>query len=453
MADHNYSERLHNAIPGGAHTYSRGDDQYPSNAPPILARGEGAYVWDADGRRFLDYGMGLRSVTLGYGHPAVNAGAIEAINKGNNLTRASLTELEAAEKMLSLFPWAQMVKFAKNGSVVTTAAVKLARAFTGRTHVAVCSEHPFFTFDDWFIGTTAVQRGIPDEHKALTLKFHYNDIASVEALFAQYPGKIACVMLEPATTVTPCSTVCSDLLSPRTCPVCADKQRNFLHQVKALCAKDGALFILDEMITGFRWDPRGAMSVYGVEPDLATFGKGMANGFALAALVGRREIMDLGSIRNAGAERVFLISTTHGSEMSAFGAFNAAVEVYRSSAVTDHLWDYGRKLMAGLNALAKDHGVEGNFEAHGFACSPGFTTRDAKGDPSLAFRTLWAQEMITGGVMMPFIALSSAHGGNELDLTLHAADKALRVYAAALNEGVHKYLKGPAIKPVFRKYN
>ncbi|MFZ1687104.1 MAG: glutamate-1-semialdehyde 2,1-aminomutase, partial [Flavobacteriales bacterium] len=365
MSSNAYSDRLHAAIPGGAHTYSRGDDQYPSNAPPILARGEGAYVWDADGRRFLDYGMGLRSVTLGYAHPAVNAGAIAAINKGNNLTRASLTELEAAEKMLSLFPWAQMVKFAKNGSVVTTAAVKLARAFTGRTHVAVCAEHPFFTFDDWFIGTTAVQRGIPDEHKALTLKFHYNDIASIEALFTQHPGKIACVMLEPATTATPCSTTCSDLLTPRTCPICADTQRNFLHQVKALCAKNGALFILDEMITGFRWDLRGAMNVYNVEPDLATFGKGMANGFALAALVGRREIMELGSIRNEGAERVFLISTTHGGEMSAFGAFNAAVEVYRSSAVTDHLWDYGRKLIAGLNGLAKQHGIERNFEAHG----------------------------------------------------------------------------------------
>ncbi|MFZ1685977.1 MAG: aminotransferase class III-fold pyridoxal phosphate-dependent enzyme, partial [Flavobacteriales bacterium] len=190
-----------------------------------------------------------------------------------------------------------------------------------------------------------------------------------------------------------------------------------------------------------------------VEPDLATFGKGMANGFALAALVGRREIMELGSIRNEGAERVFLISTTHGSEMSAFGAFNAAVEVYRSSAVTDHLWDYGRKLIAGLNGLAKQHGIERNFEAHGFACSPSFTTRDPNGDPSFPFRTLWAQEMIKGSVMMPFVALSSAHGESELDQTLMAANNALRVYATALNEGIDKYLVGPAIKPVFRKHN
>ena len=449
----NYADRLHNAIPGGAHTYSRGDDQYPSNAPPILERGEGAYVWDADGRRFLDYGMGLRSVTLGYAHPEVNAGAIAAINKGNNLTRASLTELEAAENMIALFPWAQMVKFAKNGSVVTTAAVKLARAFTGRSHVAVCAEHPFFTFDDWFIGTTAVQRGIPEEHKALTLKFHYNNIASVEALFAQHPGKIACVMMEPATTVTPCSNTCSDLLAPRSCPDCANKQRNFLHQVKALCAKNGALFILDEMITGFRWDLHGAMSVYNVEPDLATFGKGMANGFALAALVGRREIMDLGGIRNEGAERVFLISTTHGSEMSAFGAFNAAVEVYRTGKITDHLWAYGRKLIEGLNTIAAEHGIAAQFQANGFGCSPAYNTLDAQGKPSLDFRTLWSQEMIKGGVIMPFIALSSAHGDVELDQTFTAARNAMKVYAAALNEGVSTYLVGRSIKPVFRTHN
>lgn len=445
-----YADRLHKAIPGGAHTYSRGDDQYPSNAPPILARGEGAYVWDAEGRRFLDYGMGLRSVTLGYAHPQVNAAAIAEIGKGNNLTRASLTELEAAERMLGLFPWAGMVKFAKNGSVVTTAAAKLARAYTGRTHVAVCAEHPFFTFDDWFIGTTPVQRGIPEEHRALTLRFHYNDLASLEALFAQHPGRIACVMMEPATTVSPCPDAGFDMLRPHNCAVPGS---NFLHQVKALCHKHGALLVLDEMISGFRWDLQGAMKVYDVEPDLATFGKGMANGFALAALVGRREIMDLGSIRNEGAERVFLISTTHGSEMSAFGAFNAAVDVYRTEGVTDHLWSYGRRLVEGLNAIARDEGVAAHFEAHGFGCSPTFTTKDATGAPSLEFRTLWSQEMIKGGVLMPAIALSLAHGDTELDLTLEAARAALRVYAKALDEGIGGYLVGPAVRPVFRKYN
>lgn len=446
----NWSDRLHEVIPGGAHTYSRGDDQYPSNAPQILSHGKGAYVWDTAGNRFLDYGMGLRAVTLGYADERVNAAAIAEIQKGNNLTRASLTELEAAEKMISLFPWAQMVKFAKNGSIVTTAAVKLARAYTGRTHVAVAAEHPFFTYDDWFIGSTPMDKGIPAENKALTLKFNYNDIGSLERLFAEHPGRIACVMLEPATSVPPCGSACTRTLEP--C-MCTDTKRNFLHQVKALCAKHGAVFVLDEMITGFRWDLQGAMKVYGIEPDLATFGKGMANGFALAALIGKREIMELGGIRNEGAERVFLISTTHGSEMSAFGAFNRTVDIYRSDAVTPHLWNYGRRLIEGLNAIAREQGVQDHFLAHGFGCSPYYTTKDKDGDVSLAFRTLWSQEMIKGGVLMPWVALSLAHGDAELEQTFSAAHSALKVYAAALNDGIDAHLEGPVIKPVFRKYN
>ncbi|HET6993122.1 MAG TPA: aminotransferase class III-fold pyridoxal phosphate-dependent enzyme, partial [Bacteroidia bacterium] len=252
----NYSERLHKVIPGGAHTYSRGDDQFPKNAPPILDHGKGAYIWDADGNRFLDYGMALRAVTLGYDYDPVSEAAIAEIRKGNNLPRATVTELKAAELITSIIPGADMVKFAKNGSTVTTAAVKLARAFTNRKYVAVCAEHPFFTYDDWFIGTTPVVRGIPDEYRSLSLKFNYNNIASLEALFTQYPGQIAAVMLEPAATVEP--------------------QDRFLHKVKEVCQKNGAVFILDEMITGFRWDMKGASHYFGVQADLCTFGKGMA---------------------------------------------------------------------------------------------------------------------------------------------------------------------------------
>ena len=167
----NYSKRLHSVIPGGAHTYSRGDDQFPSNAPGILERGKGAYVWDADGKKYLDFGMALRAITLGYANDEVNHAAFEEIEKGNNLTRASLTELKAAELLRDLIPGMEMVKFAKNGSNVTSAAVKLARAYTGRKYIAVCTEQPFLSFDDWFIGSTTVQRGIPSEHYSLTIKF------------------------------------------------------------------------------------------------------------------------------------------------------------------------------------------------------------------------------------------------------------------------------------------
>lgn len=428
-----HRQRLHRVIPAGAHTYSRGDDQYPSNAPAILSRGEGAYIWDGDGRRFLDYGMALRAVTLGYAYKPVAEAAIAEIWKGNNLTRASMTELRAAETLVDLIPSAEMVKFAKNGSNVTTAAVKLARAATDRKYVAICAEHPFFSFDDWFIGSTVMDRGIPDSCKALTLKFHYNDIASLERLFETHAGSIAAVMLEPATTVVP-----------------AD---GFLQAVRALCTKHGSVLIFDEMITGFRWDLHGAQKLFNVMPDLCTFGKGMANGFSVAALAGRGDIMRLGGISDLGAERVFLISTTHGAEMSGLGAFIQTVEEYRHRRVIEHLWTFGQQLMDGMNEAARSAGIEKFFRVEGYPCSPAYVTLGADGQPSLPMRTLFNQELIKLGVLMPWIALSYAHGPRELEMTLEAVSVALRVYARALEDGVDRYLEGRPIKPVFRRTN
>src|SRR5262245_39937355 len=177
-------------------------------APNLHTHAKGAYVWDASGNRYLDYGMALRAVTLGYAHPEVNAAAIREISNGVNLTRATWIELEAAELLSQVVRGAEMVKFAKHGSSVTTAAVKMARAVTGRRFVCVPRQHPFFSFDDWFIGITPMKRGIPSEHYSNTLVFDYNDVRSLEALFAQHPGEIAAVMMEPATTVGPCPDEC-----------------------------------------------------------------------------------------------------------------------------------------------------------------------------------------------------------------------------------------------------
>lgn len=449
-----YSERLHKVIPGGAHTYSRGDDQYPSNAPEILVSGKGAYVTDSVGRTLLDYGMGLRAVTLGYADERVNRAAQRGMELGVNLTRASVIELEAAERLVGLIDGADMVKFAKNGSNVTTAAVKLARAFTGRTFICVPRQHPFFSFDDWFIGATVLKRGIPETHHAATLLFDYGDIESLRALFDAYPGQIAGVMLEPATTVGPCGP-CTRVnrLMPPTCSECPNRSDNFLVQVQDLCVNDGALFILDEMITGFRWHLKGAQHLYGVRPDLTTFGKGMANGFAVAALTGRREIMEVGGINRAGQERTFLISTTHGGEMASLAAFLETVNIYEQFGVTDHLWRYGARLLTGLEELAREAGVEQAFQIQGNGISMNYVTLGADGAPSLPLRTLFSQEMIRHGVLMPWIAPSFAHGETELDRTFEAARRALAVYALALEQGVDKFLQGPVIKPVFRQFN
>lgn len=446
----NFSERLHRVIPGGAHTYSRGDDQFPSNAPQILERGKGSRVWSPDGRSFIDYGMGLRSVNLGYGNEEVAQAVMAEILKGNNLTRASVTELEAAELLSSIIPSAEMVKFAKHGSTVTTAAMKLARAYTGRKYIAIPVEHPFFSFDDWFIGSTVVGRGVPEEVKALTLRFHYNDLASLQQLFDAYPGQIAAVMLEPATTTGPCPAQCT---KQRNCRDCSNHSLNFLHQVKSLCRKNGSVFILDEMITGFRWHYQGAQTFFDIEPDMSTFGKAMANGFAVAALTGKREIMSVGGIQAEGAERVFLVSTTHGAEMGALGAFIKTMEILKREQVVDHMWNYGERLVNGINALAVELGIRDHFWLEGYGCSPNYITRDKDKQISLEMRTLFSQEMIRHGVLIPYISLSMSHTEAEFDETMEAVRKSLKVYAAALQDGVGKYLEGPAIKPVFRKFN
>lgn len=428
-----YKKRLHHAIPGGAHTYSRGDDQFPSNAPAILERGEGAYVFSPDGKKYLDYGMGLRSVNIGYGNKEIADACYEEILKGNNLTRASLTELNAAELLTGLIPSVDMVKFAKHGSAVTSAAIKLARAYTGKKYIAVPAEQPFFSYDDWFIGSTVMSRGIPEELGKLTLKFNYNNIESLKQLFDTHPGEIAAVMLEAATTIEP--------------------RDNFLHEVKTLCKKHDAVFIIDEMITGFRWHLKGAQTYYDIEPDLCTFGKAMANGFAVAALGGKREIMQIGGILEEGAERVFLTSTTHGAEMSALGAFIKTIEILQRDNVVEHFWDFGSKLMKGMNEIATDLGIQDNFYVEGFPCSPSFTTKDSNGNLSLPMRTLFAQEMIEKNVMMPYIAISYSHQDTELDVTLSAVRHALTIYQQALNNGYETVLNSPVIKPVFRKYN
>ena len=285
--------KAHALIPGGCHTYAKGDDQYPELAPRFIARGQGCHVWDADGNRFIEYGMGLRAVTLGHAFKPVVEAAHRQMLLGDNFTRPSPIEVACAERLLELLDGPEMVKFAKNGSDVTTAAVKLARAYTGRNMVAVCGDHPFFSVDDWFIGSTEMAAGIPQVVRDLTVKFRYNDIESVHTLFTQYPDRIACLVMEPERTELP--------------------RNGFLRQVQEACRANGALFILDEIITGFRVHLQGAQKLHGVTPDLATFGKGMGNGFSVSALVGRREVMRLGGLDHE-RERVFLLSNTFGDD-------------------------------------------------------------------------------------------------------------------------------------------
>ncbi len=397
--------------------------------------------------------MGLLSVTVGYAYEAIIGAALKEMYLGNNLARPSVTELKAAERIVELIPSAEMVKFAKNGSTVTTAAVKLARAYTNRKFVAVCGDHPFFSYDDWFIGSTIMPKGIPNQKRKMTLKFNDNDIESIASLFEKYHGEIAAVIMEPVTFTPPCATSFNQNKCSPSCDCKKSSERNFLSEVRELCNHNNSILIFDEMRTGFRWHLKGAQHYFGIEPELSTFGKGMANGFSVAALVGKREIMDQGGILEEGKERVFLVSTTHGAEMCGLGALLKTIDVYEKLDVIDHLWNYGKKLMEGINRISDEQGIRECFYMEGYPCFPSYVTKDRDGNVSMELRTLFAQEMVSSGVLIPWVGLSYSHGDKELDITLDAVNKALEIYSKSLNNGVEKYLHSKVMKPVFRKYN
>jgi glutamate-1-semialdehyde 2,1-aminomutase len=423
--------RARELIPGGAHTYAKGDDQFPECAPPFIARGSGCHAWDLEGREYIEYGMGLRAVTLGHAFPPVVEAVMRELSGGVNFSRPSPIEVECAETFLRLVPGAEMVKFCKDGSHAVDGAVRLARAHAGRDMVAICGDHPFFSTSDWFIGATDMPAGIPEATRAQVVKFRYNDLASLEALFDEHPGKIACVVMEAARIEEP--------------------RAGYLAGVKTLAHARGALLVFDEMITGFRWHRHGAQHLYGVTPDLATFGKAMANGFSVSALCGRRDIMRLGGFDH-DRERVFVLSTTHGAETHQLAAAIATMRFYEDHPVVETLHARGARLREGYTQAAARHGLTGYVDLVGRGCNLLFTTKDADRKPSQPFRTLFMQEMIRRGVIGPSFVVSYSHEETDIDRTIEAADQAFAVYAKALSDGVERLLEGHAVKPVFRRY-
>jgi glutamate-1-semialdehyde 2,1-aminomutase len=420
-------------IPGGCHTYAKGDDQYPILAPGFIARGAGCRVWDTDGREYIEYGMGNRTVGLGHAYAPVVRAVQQELTRGSNFTRPSPIEVACAEQFLALIDGAEMVKFCKDGSDATSGAVKLARAYTGRDLIARCADHPFFSVDDWFIGSTPMNAGIPEQVQKLTLTFRYGDLAAAKALFEQHPGRIAALILEAART--------------------EDPPDGYLQALQDLCHANGALLILDEMITGFRWHNGGAQKLYGIIPDLSTFGKALANGFSVSALAGKREFMRLGGLDHQDRPRVFLLSTTHGAETHALAAAIATMRVYEREGVIEHVHRQGTRLKRQTEEAISRHGLTEFVKIVGLPCCLAYATLDQAGQPSQAFRSLFLQETIRRGVLMPSLVVSYAHTDEDIDLTVEAIDAALEVYRQALDAGVERLLVGRPSQIVYRRFN
>jgi len=421
--------RLHELVPGGAHTYARGSDQYPEHMTPVIDHGRGARVWDVDGNCYVEYGMGLRSVTLGHAYEPVNAAVRAVLDGGMSFSRPSRLEVEAAEDFLGLVTGADMVKFAKNGSDATTAALKLARAATGRDMVAI-ADQPFFSTDDWFIGSTPMHAGIPETVREATVGFTYNDLGSLRALFDAHPGRIAAVFMEAATALH-------------------EPEPGFLEGVRELCTAEGAVLVFDEMITGFRWSAAGAQAVYGVTPDLSTWGKAMGNGFPVSALAGRRELMELGGLRT-DAERVFLLSTTHGPETVGLTAFRAVVEAYRREDPVATMRRQGARLAEEANAVVAAAGLAEHLDVVGRPACLVFRTRDRDGHPSQEMRTVFLAELLRRGVLGQSFVISAAHTDTDVEQTVAAVEGALPAYERALEHGAAAVLDGRPVAPALR---
>ena len=415
-------ERAEKTIPLGSQTFSKSRIAYPKNVSPLfIKRGQGCQVWDADDNQYTDFVSGLLSVSLGYCNTAVDNAVIEQIKSGVTFSLPHKLEMDVAEQLVELIPCAEMVRFGKNGSDATSAAIRLARAFTGKEHVAVCGYHGW---QDWYIGSTTRDLGVPKATKALTHTFKYNDIDSLKQLFIQNDAKIAAVILEPMNTHFP--------------------ENNFLQNVKDLCQQHGAVLIFDETITGFRYHIGGAQTLFGVTPDLATFGKGIANGYPVSAVVGRKDIMML-------MEDIFFSGTFAGETLSLV-ATKATLDFIQENNVVDHLNAMGEKLINGLNKIIAQYQASDWLSVCGHPSWSFFIIQNKGLYSATELKSLYLQEMFKNGILINASHnLSFAHKQQDIDRLLNAYELTIKLLIHTVNNGdFSDVFHGELLEPVFK---
>lgn len=415
--------RAERVIPLGSQTFSKSRTQYPKGVSPFfIEKAQGCRAWDVDGNEYLDLVMSLCSVTLGYQDADVNAAVAKQLHdSGVIFSLPHRLETEVAELICEMVPCAEKVRFGKNGSDATSGAIRLARAFTGRDHVAVCGYHGW---QDWYIGSTARHRGVPQATRELTHAWAYNDLASLEKLFTDFPGEIAAVILEPMNVTPP--------------------QPGFLEGVKALAHKHGALLVFDETITGFRYAYGGAQALFGVTPDLATFGKGLANGYPVSAIAGRADVMQL-------MEEIFF-SFTFGGEALSLAAAKATLTKLKSSPVLAGIHAKGERLQAGLNAVIAHHELGDLFSVSGHPSWTFLNVKEARGAALFDMKTLIAQELHERGVLgLGTFNLSHAHSDADIDRVLAVYGEILPMVGEAATAGrVRELLRCEPLVPLFK---
>lgn len=418
------SEKLHarnkGLIPAYAQTLAKGPTQYVDGvAPKFLKRAKGARVWDVDGNEYLDYNMAIGPISLGYGYKAVDDAIRHQLEDGIVFPLIHPLEVEVAELIREVIPNAENVRYAKAGAEVTNAAVRLARAYTGRDKVLCCGYHGWH---DWYIGVTARNLGVPQAVKDLVFTFNYNDMDSVMAALDE---ETACVILEPMTFDFP--------------------KDDFLAKLKAACDANGSLLIFDEMWTGFRWALGGAQEYFGVTADLACYSKAIANGMPIAVLTGRADVMQLLD------EHVFFF-TTFGGETLSLAAARETIRQLRDHDVPANLARKGQKLMDGYNEIATELGIRHITHCKGHPAR-GLIVFDDRGGQSLLMKSLVQQELIRRGILWSgFHNMCYSHTEEDLEYTLQAYGEVLAELKNALEQNdVESRLRGKPVQPVFRR--
>jgi glutamate-1-semialdehyde 2,1-aminomutase len=414
-------ERARKTIPLGAQTFSKSITQYPLGVSPYFAdRGKGSRLWDIDGNEYIDFINALCSVTLGYCDSDVDAAVHAQLAKGTIFSLSHTLESEVAEVICQLVPSAEMVRFGKNGSDATAGAVRAARAFTGRDHVIACGYHGW---QDWYIGATARNKGVPAATGALTHVVSYNDIAALEGELNRLAGQVAAIIMEPMNVQYPKS--------------------GYLEGVRAAATRTGTILVFDETITGFRFALGGAQELFGVKPDLTTLGKGIANGFPLSAVCGRRDIM-------REMEEVFF-SFTMGGETLSLAAALATMQKLTREPVIATMRERGERLSKGLAERLKKHGVGGFLSHSGHPTWSFLNFADGPSATSWEIKTLWLQEMFDRGILsLGTHNLSYAHSNEDIDRLLAVYDEVLPFIATAVRNGaVRQYLRCEPLVPLF----
>lgn len=413
--------RAERFIPLGSQTFSKSRTQFPVGASPLfLECGEGSRVWDVDGNEYIDFVSSLGAITLGYQDPDVTGAVREQLDAGVILSLPHRLETEVAELICEMVPCAEKVRFGKNGSDATSGAVRIARASTGRDHVAVCGYHGW---QDWYIGSTVRNRGVPQATRDLTHGFLYNDLASLETLFAQRKGEIAAVILEPMNVEWPVP--------------------GFLDGVRDVCTREGAVLIFDETITGFRYANGGAQALFGVTPDLATFGKGLANGYPVSAIAGRADIMKQ-------MEEVFF-SFTFGGEMLSLAAAKATLRKLKRVPVLETIARHGQSILDRLPGLIEANGLDDTLAVRGHPSWTFLTIQDHPAADAFAIKTLFMQEMHQQGLIsVGTHNLSYAHGSAELEALFAAYEEFLPLLRKALDGDFATFLRTAPLVPLFK---